>query len=385
MTTLKDVAKRAGVSTATVSRVLNNLTNVHPATREKVLYALRETGYDFGAGRRSSQSVVTINHVAEMAEVSIATVSRVLNNDPAVRPQTRERIVEVMEKLRYRPNLLARQFRKKTTRMVGVVIPDISGPFFARVVKGIENIADQHGYQVVLTEGKQPDKFLQAVGTFAERKAEGALLMISKLGNREVEFLDSLPLPTVLMSQDYSSNTLPSINIDNEAAAFCITRYLLEKGYHSIAFLGGPSDDSVAVQKRLKGYRRALSERGITPPQHFIRFGQFSVTSGYKNCLHLLAGGEPPHAIFAANDDIAIGTIKALQKKGFSVPQNVAVAGFDDLPVSAYISPSLTTVHQPKYRLGIEGMKLLLQLINGDTLSATHLLLPFQLKIRESA
>ncbi len=385
MITLKDVAKNAGVSTATVSRVLNNLSNVHPRTREKVLLAFRETGYDFGINRRSSQSVVTINHVAEIAGVSIATVSRVLNNDPAVRPETRERILEAMEKLRYRPNLLARQFRKKSARMIGVVIPDISGPFFARVVKGIENIADQHGYQVVLTEGKHPDKFLQAVDTFAERKADGALLMISKLGDRELDFLAKLSIPTVLISQDYSSPILPSINIDNETAAYHITRYLLEKGHRSIAFLGGPPNDTVAVQNRLSGYRRALRERGIIPLPPYVRFGEFSVISGYKNCLHLLKNNEPPQAIFAANDDIAIGAIKALQKKGFSVPKNIAVAGFDDLPVSAYISPALTTVHQPKYRLGKEGMKLLLKMIHGERLEETHIILPFQLKVRESA
>ncbi|ACL70572.1 LacI family DNA-binding transcriptional regulator [Halothermothrix orenii] len=386
MVTIKDIAERAGVSTATVSRVLNNSPRVKEETRVRILEIIKETGYGrYRKGiKKSPDSKVTIREVAREAGVSVATVSRVINGDSAVSPQTRNRVKKAMQALNYHPNLLGRQLRRRETKSIGIIIPEISNFFFARVIKGIENVAECENYNVILMESNRKDH-IAAIKALYERRIDGLIYMTGHLTKQEIDFFRELKLPVVLLSQDFCAPDIPSVNINNREAAFEAVTYLLKKGYKRIAFLGGPFSDRVSVFNRFKGYCGALKEYGLKPDKHLIKEGEFSLESGYDMCYRLLQEGPEVEAIFAANDEIAIGVIKALTVKGYKIPRDIAVIGFDDLPVARFTVPSLTTVHQPIYKMGREGMNLLLKLIKNIPLKESHVTLNHKLIIRDSA
>ncbi|MGK9063813.1 LacI family DNA-binding transcriptional regulator [Stutzerimonas chloritidismutans] len=326
-----------------------------------------------------------IRRVAELAGVSVATVSRALKTPEVVSPETREKVLKAVERAGYRPNLMAVQFRSRKTRNLVVLVPAISNVFFARVISGIQERAQAYGYRVLLcnTYGRedleseyaelvhahQADGVIQlrAFNPFAASGKRGATLppMVNAC-----EVLDDAPCPTV--------------SLDNRAAARAMTEYLLDLGHRRIGLIKGPQA-SPLTRERIAGYEDALREVGIEPDPTLLCRGNFTLQAGYDAAHLLLAHADRPTAIFCENDEMAIGAMRCIRQAGLRVPEDISVAGFDDITFSAFCDPPLTTIYQPAEAFGEHAVEMLIALSENRPLGTDrHLVLPFKLMKRAS-
>lgn len=321
--------------------------------------------------------------VAELARVSPATVSRVLSNNPYVSEKTRQKVLDAIERLGYKPNRLASNFRKMTSKTVIVVLPGISNPFFAQILKGFKDVARQRGYHVLLGDtGNEITIEREFIELVKEKFVDGVLLATARIPKEEIAQV-SEEIPVVLACEYIDGFDIPTVAIDNIGAARAATQYLISLGHRSIAHLSGPLS-VVLGRDRLKGYRQALLMNEIPVHEEWIQEGDFSVRAGYELTRKLLALQHRPTAVFAANDEMAVGAMKAAKELGLRVPGQFSVVGFDDIPLSTLVEPALTTIHQPKYEIGIQSMNMLLDLIEGRAKARKQVVLPHELIARES-
>lgn len=321
--------------------------------------------------------------VAKLAQVSPATVSRVLSNNPNVSEKTRQKVLDAIEQLGYKPNRLARNFRKMTSRTVIVVMPGISNPFFAQILKAFNDVAHQRGYHVLLGDtGNDLDVERKFVELVKEKFVDGSLLATARIPKEEIARL-SEEIPVVLACEYFDGCDIPTVAIDNVGAARTATEHLIALGHRKIAHLTGPLN-VVLGRDRLKGYKEALMAHQIPIREEYILEGDFSVRAGYLLGRQLLTLANPPTAIFAANDEMAVGAMKAAKELGLDVPGDVSVVGFDDIPLSTLVAPALTTIRQPKYEIGTQSMNMLLDLIEGRADARRQVVLPYELVIRDS-
>ncbi|GAB6100329.1 LacI family DNA-binding transcriptional regulator [Halanaerocella petrolearia] len=385
MTTIKEVAQEAGVSTATVSRVLNGSNKVRQETKEKVNKAVEKL--DYGNDElKSKNKETTIKDVAKLARVSEATVSRVLNNNDVVIPRTRKRVKKAIEELNYSPNMNARYLRQDKTKLVGLIIPDISNPFFGNIVKGVENIVDLYGYNVVLFDTDfEFDKTKKAVQILEDRRADGIIYMGGKFDKKRAELLEELNFPVVLISREESEVKFPTVNIDNYKAAYDMTEYLIDSSYKKIGFISGSFSDETAGVRRLRGFQQAIEDNDLKYKSEWIVEGDYTLESGYQAMKKILASNKLPEAIFAANDEMAIGAMQANKEAGLKIPNDIGIVGFDNVKLSRYVIPKLTTISQPIYHLGAVGMKMLIKLIENKPLEEENVMLDYELIVRNSS
>jgi LacI family transcriptional regulator len=316
--------------------------------------------------------MTTISDVARRARVTTATVSNVLTQRVPVSEKTRARVLQAIEELGYRPNLVARGLAQRKTLTLGLVVPTISNPFFAEVVEEIEHVADQHDYQLLLSmthnsleEGK---RHLQRL---ASRWADGFIVMGMAADMDDVLALKESGKEVVLSvwNEDLRTQPLPMVDIDFRLAGELATRHLLECGHERIATI---LEEPVQVTRR-KGFQTTLLERGITVPPEYIRQGDSSFESGYQGALELLSLPQPPSAIFAGNDWMALGAIEAITNRGLSVPRDLAVVGVDDITLAAHAHPPLTTIGIPKREMARAATEVLLRYIQGTDIPAEPL------------
>ncbi|MBM7556290.1 LacI family DNA-binding transcriptional regulator [Halanaerobacter jeridensis] len=385
MTTIADVAERAGVSTATVSRVLNNSEKVTPQTKEKVDLAIEELGYNLKQVKQSEKNEITIRDVATEAGVSEATVSRVINNSARVTYQTKEKVTQAIDELNYSPNANARHLRRSETKLIGLVIPDIWNPFFGGIVRGVEDLARNNDYNVVLlnTSGLLARE-RKCINVLKDRRVDGLIYMGKTYDQQRIDLLSNCDFPIVIISREENEIDYPTVNIDNYQAAYDMTNYLIEEGYQKIAFIGGPEEDKTAGLKREKGYRQALADNELQFDFDLMVKGDFTLQSGYQGIAEILKQNIVPDAVFAANDEMAVGAMKYIREQGYSIPEDIAVAGFDNISLVDYVEPRLTTVVQPVYELGQTGIKTLLKLIKGEELEDNNIVLDYDIEVRES-
>ncbi|MFO7819425.1 MAG: LacI family DNA-binding transcriptional regulator [Halanaerobacter sp.] len=385
MATITDVANEAGVSTATVSRVLNESDKVSDETARKVNTAVERLDYNFEKVPNSKESAATIKDVAAEAGVSKATVSRVINRTAYVSYETKGRVREAIEKLDYSPNANARHLRRSETKLIGLVIPDISNPFFGGIVKGVEDLARGNDYNVVLfnTSGILARE-RKCINILKDRRVDGMIYMSKTYDEQRGDLLDDCDFPVVVISREEGTVDYPTVNIDNYQAAYDMTDYLIGADYQRIAFIGGPKDDTTAGLKRVQGYKEALDDYGLGLDPALIVKGDFTLQSGYEGIQKILSEAQIPDAVFAANDEMAVGAMRYIKEQGYNIPDDIAVAGFDDINLVDYVEPSLTTVFQPVYELGKKGIGLLLRLINGEELEDDSIILDYEIVIRES-
>lgn len=330
---------------------------------------------------RKSFSTPTILDVARLARVSPATVSRVLNNSHPVSAQTRERVLQAIEALHYHPNALARGLLKRQTAILGVLVPDVSNPYYSVILRGIEDEARLHGYSVlVCNTDRDPSRHVQYLRTLRERRADGIIVAGGQLDREAVNFLRRTEMKVVAIGRHLVA--VPSVRVDNVAAASEATRYLISLGHRRIATITGPAG-SLTAADRLEGYRRALAEAGIPFDPQYVVEGSFRAEGGYEGTKHLFTLSTPPTAILAGNDRMAFGAIRALHEMGFRVPQDVSIVGFDDTLVARYTVPALTTVAIPMYDLGRKAAFLLFARLQGKRTPMVTVL-PTELRIRES-
>ena len=302
--------------------------------------------------------MVTIKDVAREANVSVATVSRVLNGSGPVSEATQQLIREVAGKMRYVPHNGARSLITSKTETLGVLLPDLYGEFFSEVIRGMDNTAQRHGFHLLISRSYADKHEIDMAMRAMRGRVDGVVVMSPDLDDDSLLNLPST-IPVVLLCSVSRGNQIDSLTIQNCRGAREMVSHLVAQGHTRIAIIKG-SPRNYDAAERLRGYRMALRDAGITPDAALEREGDFTEAGGYAASLELLAMKKRPTAIFAANDSMAIGAMSALQAVGCRVPDDIAVTGFDDIPLARYMDPPLSSVRVPICELGARAVELLL-------------------------
>jgi DNA-binding LacI/PurR family transcriptional regulator len=309
---------------------------------------------------------VTIKDVAREAGVSIATVSRVLNDSSGVTSKLVEKVQAAITTTGYQFNAVARALKVKKSRSIGLIIPDIENPFFPALVRGIEDTARKYDYSIILCNSdgyaEEEKKYIR----FLHSKQVDGVIFTGGIGSDEnLSLLAKLKIPVVNLDRQSKKINMSSVVADNYYGATLAVEHLVNQGAKNIVFLGGPPRLSVAME-RFEGYRDVLRKHDFKIADELILNGEFTFDSGYQNMLLLLKEQKKFDAVFAANDMIAFGVIECLVEHNIKVPEDVIVAGYDDIRMAAWYKPSLTTVRQPVYQMGQEAVKILMELMSDS-------------------
>lgn len=327
---------------------------------------------------------ITIYDVAREANVSMATVSRVVNGNPNVKPATRKKVLNTIERLGYRPNAVARGLASKKTTTVGVIIPDISSIFFSELARGIDDIATMYKYNIILSNSDQnKDKELRLINNMFEKQVDGLIYMGDKITEEHVQQLKTSPVPVALAATIDATETIPSVNIDYKQAAYEATSMLMENGTSHPIYVSG-NDDSEVGNKKYDGFTEAIKDKNKEVNEEYVFEIAYSYQAGVKLVEDILKIKDYPKAIFAATDEIALGLIHGLQDNGLKVPEDVEVFGFDNTRLATMVRPTLTTVVQPMYDIGAVAMRLLTKYMNKETVEEQNVVLPHQIVERNS-
>ncbi len=325
----------------------------------------------------------TINDVAARAGVSAATVSRVVNSNSNVSPETFKRVTEAINALNYRPNLLGRNLRKTKSERILVLLPNISNPFYSEIVKGIEDVANQNGYYIMLCNTDSDiAREKQYIKMLKSQLADGAILMASEMNCEELTEL-SQQTPVVQCCEYKEGIPMSHVSIDNELAAYKAVKHLTSLGHKKIAFIGA-KNQFLSSSLREKGYLRALDEAGIDYNPTYCDYGDYSYKSAFRIMKQLMSLDQIPTAVFCISDLMAIGAIRSAMEEKLRIPKDLAVCGFDNIYFSRMFKPSITTISQPMYDLGCVAMEVLVNMIEGGKAEAMHHFLEHELIIRES-
>ncbi|MFA6469903.1 MAG: LacI family DNA-binding transcriptional regulator [Bacteroidota bacterium] len=326
----------------------------------------------------------SIVDVAQKAGVSIATVSRVLNGSDKVKAETREKILAVIHEMKYAPNPAARGLIMRKTEAIGLLLPDLHGEFFSEVIRGADEAVQKHGYHLVVSSSHNDPKEIEAALRFMRGRVDAIVLMSPQV-NAEI-LLENLPksLPIVLLNCRTENTHYDTIVIDGFGGAREMTNYLLDLGHRNIAVITG-GENNLESEERLRGYRSAMIERKNQTSGTLEFKGNFTEISGYETAREILAMKPHPTAIFAFNDSMAIGAIKAIREEGLRIPADISICGFDDVPVAKYISPSLTSVHVPISDLGAMAINRVIDRLTKRSKDTTaHVFVPTKLCLRSS-
>ena len=328
-------------------------------------------------------TTVTIKDVAREAKVSVASVSRALNGNGGVTAETEQRIREAATRLRYIPHGAARSLITRRTHTIGALLPDLYGEFFSELIRGIDLAARAHGLHLLVSSSHDGADEAAAALRAMRGRVDGMLILSSRA---DVDFLQlNLPemLPTVLLNSPVVDPHYSVLNIDNYGGARAMVKHLLDVGHTRIAFIGGPANNFDA-QQREQGYRTAMAEFAPKVAVQVVA-GDFTEDAGYRAGRELLAQAKRPQAIFAANDMMAVGCLYALKEAGLEVPRDIALAGFDDIPIARYVTPPLTTVRVRIVDLGRSALERLAALLDAsDQKPASADTLGCEIVVRES-
>ncbi len=316
---------------------------------------------------KPKSSAVTIKDVAREAGVSVASVSRVINGHHNVQAQTRARILAVVERLRYTPHLGARELITRRSRVIGVLLPDLYGEFFSELIRGIDGAARERKLHLLLSSSHGDAAEMVAAIQSMRGRVEGLLIMAPHVDASGIVGRLADPVPMVFMNSRVDGD-LPAVAIDSYAGARAMVRHLVACGHRSIAHISGPADNFDS-HERLRGYRDELAV-SLPGAQALVVAGDFGEASGYAAGRELAARSPRPAAVFAANDMMAIGALAAFGAAGLEVPRDLALAGFDDIPLSAFVRPALTTM---RVRIAELGRLAVRRLVAAVELSAGHL------------
>lgn len=326
---------------------------------------------------------ITIYDVAREASVSMATVSRVVNGNPNVKPVTRKKVLDVIERLGYRPNAVARGLASKKTTTVGVIIPDISNVFFAELARGIEDIATMYKYNIILSNSdNNADKELVVLNTLLGKQVDGIVYMGNKISDKVQEELTRSHTPIVLAGVLDTTDTIPSVNIDYKQSTYAVVTELLAKGHQNVAFLSD-GHENTNTRAKFDGYVMALAEAKKTVnPELVVELSGNNYNQGTLGWAQLADKTIKVDAIFASDDEIAIGALNAAQDAGVSVPDELEVITSNNTKITLMARPQLTTVVQPLYDIGAVAMRLLTKLLNKEELTSPHVTLPYTIQKR---
>ncbi|RPJ49741.1 MAG: LacI family transcriptional regulator, partial [Acidobacteria bacterium] len=326
---------------------------------------------------------VSIKDIARVAQVSHPTVSRALRHSPLVNPETAEKIRQIADTMGYRANAVARGLVTKKTWTIGAVVTTIADPFIGEVASGVEELANDNGYSVILANcNADPDRELRVVRLFEERRVDGILILSSRVGALYMPLLSELRVPIVLINSHHPDQFAHSVMIDNLGGSLAAVQHLIQLGHRRIAYLGeqyGLQSDT----ERYAGYRQALVLADFPFTPELVVHANGKAEGSLPAMNRLLALDNPPTAVFCYNDLTAIGALRAIRLHGLRVPDDISVVGFDDLAIASYTDPPLTTVRQPKQQMGRMAVEILCNLISGAQ-EQTQMKVPGELIVRES-
>ncbi len=330
--------------------------------------------------------MATIKDVARHAQVSVTTVSHVVNGTRHVSPESRARVETAIRALGYVPSAIARSLKSNNTRTLGMLIPNSSNPYFAEIVHAVEDRCFGAGYNLILCntndEAHRQGTYLQVL---AERRIDGLIVVSTGHDATLPTQLEGLGIPTVLVDREIEIAEQPCdlVETAHMQGGLLATQHLLQLGHQRIACIGGPEGIAPSEQ-RIAGWRSALAAAGIEPVDGLLWHGQFTSQSGYEAMHALLRAATPPTAVFVCNDLMAMGALCAAHERGLRLPEALSMVGFDDIELTAFTSPPLTTVAQPKQRIGALAVDMLLERIQGKRQDARKVMLQPELRVRAS-
>lgn len=331
----------------------------------------------------------SIYEIAKKAGVSIATVSRVLNNSKFIKDSTKKLVLKVIKELDYRPNFFARNLVKNKSKTIGLLIPDIINPIFPEMAKGISDKAFLNDYTVFLSNTDESiEKEIKLVNQLIEKRVDGIIFISTEMCNKDGDYthyiyLAKKNIPTVLINGSIENTDIPFVRINELKAGYIATRHMIEKGLRKIAFLGGP-ENSIPTTDKLKGYKKAFKEFNLIIKKEYIILDRYEIKNGFKNTTSLLNMKEKPEGIITVSDALAIEAIRAARAKNISIPDDIKIIGFDDIKFSASFSPSITTIAQPKYKMGAMALDMLVRLIEKKDIPKRKILVKPKLILRDS-
>jgi LacI family transcriptional regulator, galactose operon repressor len=326
---------------------------------------------------------VTIKDVAREAGVSVATVSRALNGKELVRDTTRRRVRDVAARLRYAPHGAAQSLITNRTHTVGVLLPELYGEFFSEVIRGIDQTSRCSGFHVLLSSSHSDRTEVEAAFRAMRGRVDGLVIMTPDIDAAALETNLPAGLPVVLLNNRVDGDGFASVEVDNHGGAYAMVRHLIGLGHRRIALIRGAARNRDASERQ-RGYRDAMRDLGGEWSPALELEGDFTEQSGHAAGVVLAGLSDRPTAVFAANDSMAIGALSALLASGLSVPGEIAVTGFDDIPIARYVSPPLTSVHVPISELGTRAMALLLSAVEEGVEGPRHETLATRLVVRAS-
>ena len=332
--------------------------------------------------------MVTLNDIAHKAGVSVSTVSRVLNRKSKkhrISPETAKLVLEAAQELNYRPNQLARGLRLKRTHTIGLVVPDISNPFFAHVTRMIQKNAYEFGYSMIVCNTDEDiHTEIEQIDLLRGKGVDGYIIMPVGVANQHIIELIEMHKPLVLLDRCFDGLETNSVVVDNYSGAYQSTKYLIEQGHRRIAIIQGLINTSTNSE-RVKGYQDALKESGLPVDNNLIVGNDFRKDNGYIETKLLLSSEDPPTAIFTMSDLITLGALEAIEESDFSIPEDISIISYDDIDFAPFFKAPLTAVRQPKESMGKVAVKLLIDHIKSkDKSGKQKIVLKPELVIRHS-
>lgn len=330
---------------------------------------------------------VTITDIAKIANVSVATVSRVINNkSKGVSDETRQRIWKIVEEQDFQPSAVARGLVTKTSNIIGLIIPDITNPFYPSLAKGAEDAATERGYNTILCDGgNSPEKEASHLGFLNEHYVSGIVYNnFREISNSTLEIIQKSKVPTVFVDSKVDMLKTQNVYIDNKAAMKGVIHFLYEQGHRQIAFLSGPKESYASI-RRFEGYLEALDELNIPFKEALVVYGEY-VTEEAEAAFESLINREVPFtAVACCNDIMAVGVYEKCEALGLNIPEDISVVGFDDILIARMLKPKLTTVEQPSYLMGHTSANILIDTIEGKgKKNGNKIVLETKMKIRDS-
>ncbi|MET3729153.1 LacI family transcriptional regulator [Fictibacillus halophilus] len=328
----------------------------------------------------------TIKDVAKHANVSIATVSRIVNGLPGYSEETKKKVQRSIEALGYQPNAIARGLINKRTQTIGVLFPDVSGMLSSEVLEGVENAAHDGGFSVIVcnttSSGKRTVKYLRLL---QEKRVDGIIFASEDVKEEYYKIFQEMKVPVVLVSTASPKYDLPFVRVNDFDGAFQATEYLIRKGHKEIGMIGGSDEDPIAGVPRMQGFQKALESNGLSfTENHITKNEGYRFQNGKESLPSLLKKLPGMTALFAASDEMAIGAMSAAHQLGIKVPEELSIIGYDNLKIAEMCYPPLTTVSQPLKDMGQTSGEMLVSLIKGEQQEAKSRYMPFSIVERQS-
>ncbi|WP_027721881.1 LacI family DNA-binding transcriptional regulator [Maridesulfovibrio zosterae] len=326
----------------------------------------------------------TILDVARLAQVSTATVSRVINSPETVREETREKVLRAMKMCNYKYNALARGFATKRSNTIGLIIPNINNPVFAKSTMGVQEYADQKNIKVIL--GNTSYKYSQEenlINALRESQVDGLIITTTNPKGKVIKSLVDEGVPLVLLFSTIKGGAISAVGVDNYRGGYLATEHLISLGHKRIGMVAGNFNVTDRGYHRWHGYKRCLKDNGIAYDKELLVQTEHSLIGGRNSIKTLLKLSSPPTAVFCSNDYIALGASKGARESGLNLPEDLSIVGFDDMPTASYMVPSLTSIRQPAYEMGRRACEILLQIMADPTTPVQHMM-ETKLVVRES-